>query len=843
MRERIITAILLAIIAVGCVTSVTDDTPEPIPEGAVRLSVNATVYDADNGVAKDSFASGDTIGVYAIRHTSDGSYALLSSGNYVDNAPYTYKASTETWSSTVAACYADDSTPVDIIAYYPYMKVTNARSIEIHTPMDQSRANAFDKANVLWCRVRGVTPTDDDVSLIMKPLLAYVELQLLRGTGWDDDEWQRLSKSVAVCNTLNVARLDLMEGALQPKSGETGEIRTMADNSIFRAAIIPQRLTAGTQLFKVAVDDAEYQYALDEETTFAAAKRYTFTMTIDKEGGTPPPDEVKLSGAIIGTRYSVDYDTSQPSETVNTKANVFDGDLESFFASYDRSNTWVGLDLGAPHVITRLGYAPRPSQPERVVTALIEGANNADFSDALPIYIIKESAPVGELTYADISCSRGFRYVRYVTPNDKRCNIAELEFYGYAATGDDSRLYQLTNLPTVVINTDNAVDIVSKVEEVNSHVFIISDNGTSLLEDSATGVRGRGNASWDFPKKPYRLHFSQKCSPLGAPAEAKKWTLISNYGDKSLMRNIVAFELSRRLGLAYTPFCRPVDLILNGEYKGCYQLCDQIDVRENRVDITEMTSSDNSGDRLQGGYIIDIDAYAYSEAVYFYSNRGTPVTIKSPDDKDITAEQRDYIIKFFNDMENAVYASNYTDHSSGYRKYLDLDSFLRHFIVGELAGNTDTYWSVYMYKDRTSDKLYTGPIWDYDLAFENDSRTYPINSLGDYIYAARGSVASETVRTMVTRIVKQDAEAKRRLVEIWNDVRATAGIDAASLAEYVDEMEALLSESAELNFKRWPILNQYVHMNFQALGSYKAEVGTVRNYIKQRVAKLDELIK
>jgi hypothetical protein len=192
-------------------------------------------------------------------------------------------------------------------------------------------------------------------------------------------------------------------------------------------------------------------------------------------------------------------------------------------------------------------------------------------------------------------------------------------------------------------------------------------------------------------------------------------------------------------------------------------------------------------------------------------------------------------------METAVYASNYTDPTSGYRKYLDLDSFLKNFIVGEFAGNTDTYWSVYMYKDAADGKLYTGPIWDYDLGFENDERTYPINNIGDYIYAAKGSVASESVRTLVTRIVKEDPAAKARLLELWTAARTEGSLN--TLADMVDEKEQLLQQSQELNFKRWKILDTEVHENFQALGSYSAEVGTVRTYIKSRLESLDKLIR
>ena len=542
-----------------------------------------------------------------------------------------------------------------------------------------------------------------------------------------------------------------------------------------------------------------------------------------------PLDPDRLSGAVIGSTYSVDYNNGNAkSTTVNTKDNVFDGKYDTFFASYDRSRTWVGLDLGEKHVITKVGWSPRIDHQQRVELALFEGANEPDFSDALPLWIVKESGVNNTMHYADVTCSRGFRYVRYVSPNDVRCNLAELEFYGYAAEGDDSQLYQLTNLPTVVVNIANAEEVVEKTKNLISNVYVISENGTNLLATSGTEIRGRGNASWDFPKKPYRLKFDEKQSPLGAPASAKKWTLLSNYGDKTLMRNMLAFEVSRRVGLSFTPFCHPVDLIINGEYRGCYQLCDQVEAAKGRVDAKD-------------GYLVEIDAYAYNEEVWFSSNRGTPVTIKHPDEDDITQEQRKFINDYFNRMETAVFASNFTDEAEGYRKYLDLDSFLKNFIVGEFAGNTDTYWSVYMYKDAADGKLYTGPVWDYDLAFENDYRTYPINNLWDYIYASNGSVASEAVRQMVSRIVKEDPQAKARLIELWE--AACNDADLKSLNTVVDQNAQLLQESQELNFKRWKILNQHVHMNFQALGSYDKEVGTVKNYIDGRLKKFDELVR
>lgn len=827
-RLTAIAAFVAMMIVAGCAESTTDAPQGSAPEGDLAVSI---------AVEGRTFADGDKVGLFVINYKGDMLEGIAASGNQVDNAPFEYRGGR--WTTSPTAYYRDNKTKVDMIAYYPHRQINSISDIKLSVATDQTQGYA--SSEFMWQRLRGIMPTTKAVDVALLPYTARLTLTIEKGDGWNDIEWAQASKRAVVCNTIAEARFNLASGDMKFTESYPTDITAYRSGDTFTAVVLPQEVGAAMRLFDVEVGGESYVLNTSEKLKMKAGDTYSFTLRINKRG--PVPDSEKLSGTIIGTRYSVDYDTGQRSESVNTKANLFDGNYDTYFASYDRSQTWVGFDLGEPHIITKVGYSPRITQPSRVVTALIEGANNPDFSDALPIYIIKDAATERTMTYADVACSRGFRYVRYVSPNDKRCNLAELEFYGYKGSGDDSQLYQLTNLPTVVINTAQAQEITSKEVEIMSTVHIISENGTSLLTDTETGVRGRGNASWNFEKKPYRIKFSQKRSPIGAPAEAKKWTLLSNHGDKTLMRNILAFEVSRRLGLEYTPFCYPVDVIVNGEYRGCYQLCDQIDVREHRVDVTEMKKTDNAGTNLTGGYLIEIDAYApTTEKVYFYSKRGTPVTIKSPDDEDITSEQRKYIEDYFNLMEDSVFETNYTDPTYGYRKYLDLNSFLRHFIVGEFTGNTDTYWSVYMYKERGDDRFYVGPVWDYDLAFENDYRTYPINSANDYLYSEKSSGASDALKQMVHRIVKYDSMAHAELMAIWEEAKLN-GINEQSMLEYVDKTAELLKESQELNFKRWPILNQWVHMNFQALGSYEAEVGTIKTYIKERTTKLDELIK
>ena len=552
-----------------------------------------------------------------------------------------------------------------------------------------------------------------------------------------------------------------------------------------------------------------------------------------------------LTGRVIGTATSVDYATGMASTTVNTAANAFDGNLSTFFASYDRSRTWVGLDLGEKHVVTRIGWSPRNdgNGPSRMLLGLFEGANDPTFMDAVPLHLISEPGIIGQMTYATCEVTRGFRYVRYVGPADARCNVAELAFYGHAGEGDDSHFHQVTNLPTLSFHTTDGVDPYDKEHErVSSFTFIYAD-GTMIQEESGT-TRLRGNASMAHPKKPYRIKFSSqkhifKGSDMRSPAKAKKWTLINNYDDKTLMRNLVAFEIARRMGCSYVPWSKPVDVIVNGEYRGCYQLTDQLTVDKNRVSITEMEVTDTEGEALTGGYLLELDGYASQETSWFTSAAGNPITIKSPDDKDITTEQAQYIRKAFGLMEAKILSSDYKDPEKGFRSSLDETSLLQYFLTEELAGNPDAFWSCYITKERGNDLFRLGPVWDFDNAFDNDYRNFPTNSLSNYLSLARGGAGN--ARALLIRLFSDQALCDA-MTAMWDALRLSGTISAEALVAYVDSTARELQQSQRLNFMRWPILNQTIQVNPRAGGSYEVEVGWMKEYLENRVPWLDAFI-
>ena len=542
--------------------------------------------------------------------------------------------------------------------------------------------------------------------------------------------------------------------------------------------------------------------------------------------------DAKLTGTIMGSSPSVEYVGFTATTTQNLPKDAFDGNQGTYYASYNRSNTWVGLDLGERYVVTKVGWSPRNDVhgEQRVQLAVFEGANSPDFMDAMPLYVNDKKGTIGKMDYAEVDCSLGFRYVRYIGPNDARCNVAEVEFYGHKGEGDSSHLYRPTNLPCVVIHTKDGVEPWDKETYIESIVAIIGADG-KLLQDTA-GLRLRGNASMGFPKKPYRIKFNHKHKVLGSPAKAKNWVLVNNYGDKSLMRNIVAFEVSRAADMPYTPFCKAVDVLVNGEYKGCYQLSDKIEVKKGRIEVEEMTPEDVSGEALSGGYMWEVDSYAYNEEVYFYTNKGIGITVHYPKDDEIQDAQFSYIRSFCQALENRAYGAS--AFNTSWREYVDYSTFARYFLINQLCGNPDLYWSMYMYKHRGDAKAYTGPVWDFDLAFDNDNRIYPLKNATDYTYGITGEAA-----TFAKKMLFPDQQAKEEMTDLWHVMR-NHGITAEKLTEYVNQVAEELEQSQRLNFIRWPILSQYVHQNPVALGSFSAEVERMKAYLEMRVTWMDK---
>lgn len=530
-----------------------------------------------------------------------------------------------------------------------------------------------------------------------------------------------------------------------------------------------------------------------------------------------------------------------------TKAQAaFDGDASTYYSTNSNAFGWVGLDLGEPHVITRIGFTPASGWQgaDRMFLSLFEGANSPDFMDAIPLYFIGERPATGADAVADVNVSRGFRYVRYVGGTGSYCNIAELCFYGHAGVGDDSRFYQITNLPTLSIHVKDNILPTVRGEDFTSNSVLIYEDGT-MLQEYPIQFRVRGNFSSTHENKAFRMkyddgksHHVMRGGKNESPAKCKKWVLINSYRDKTLMRNPVAWAMSKRGELQWTPWSQVVDLVVNGDYRGTYTLADAVTIDKNRIRITEMTETDTEGEALTGGYYIEADNNDSRETYHFMSSHGNTMSVHEPDEDIMQPAQFQYIQNAWNSMEGIVFGKDYTDPEAGLRSVVDVESFLRWFLISEFNGNTDMICQVFLYKERGDDHFYTGPVWDADLALENDITTYPANERMDWTYKVR---QTGQYSQLVSRILS-DPSVFAQLQEIWAKLRKKGAFNPEDVAADVDSLRREIRESANLNFTRWPYLNQELSLNPQVPGSWELEVDRVRDYVYNRVAWMDEML-
>jgi hypothetical protein len=387
-----------------------------------------------------------------------------------------------------------------------------------------------------------------------------------------------------------------------------------------------------------------------------------------------------------------------------------------------------------------------------------------------------------------------------------------------------------TGLPVVQITTTGGVPITSRDLYVTGSVTIVPGTQTPGVGYTGTmQIKGHGHSTWGMPKKPYKIKLDSKASLLGMPSN-KSWVLLANYDDKTMLRDYIASELSDRLGLPWASHSGYVELYLNGQYQGTYELIEQVKVASSRVNITSMAETDISGDALTGGYLLQIDT-RQDEAFIFTTTHGVPFGLEDPDftpDPEIP-QQTSYIQNYVQSAENALYSSTYTDPATGWPAYFDSNALVNFYLVNEIMGNRDGgkfYSSDYVYKDRSNPLLYMGPVWDFDISSGNENEATIENP----------TVPWMNIRASWYARLFTDPAFKAKVVTQWNSVKQS---QLDTLPAFIDQAAAVVAQAQSNNFKRWPILGETVWPNPQALGSYQAEVDYLKTWLNLRIGYLD----
>ena len=364
----------------------------------------------------------------------------------------------------------------------------------------------------------------------------------------------------------------------------------------------------------------------------------------------------------------------------------------------------------------------------------------------------------------------------------------------------------------------------------------------------------RGSSSQSFPQKMVGVELRTEWNGnrdeelLGMPAD-HNWILYAPYGEKSLMRNVLAYQLSENMG-RWAPRTRFVELFLHSgtgsvsqtHYAGVYVIVERIKRSENRLDITKLTPSDVSEPDITGGYIIAKDRLNAGESG-FRTSRGTRLRFVSPDEFELGAEQKTYIRNYMSNVESALYGSNFSDPDAGYSAYIDTDSFIDHFLITELMKEIDGYrLSTFMHKNRQG-KLVMGPVWDFNISAGNANYLNGEFPTGWYYTQLAGSghcgLGCEP-KDWYVRLM-QDSQYLERQRTRWWELRQGAFSEDA-INEMIIGYAQEVAEAQVRHYQKWPILGQYVWPNqpgYWMLTTYQAEVEWMRNWLMTRLAWLD----
>ena len=420
--------------------------------------------------------------------------------------------------------------------------------------------------------------------------------------------------------------------------------------------------------------------------------------------------------------------------------------------------------------------------------------------------------------------------------------------------------YTSSDLPIVVINTNGLV--IPDDPKIVAHMGII-DNGfgnRNYLTDSFNiynaniGIELRGSWSQTFPQKQYgfetldSLNQTVDTVVMGMPSE-NDWILNAPYNDKTCMRNVLVYDIANKTG-HYASRTRYCEVMLNGNYQGIYVMMEKVKRDENRVDISKLLPTDTSAVDITGGYIIKIDKVTGSGGgagwnSLFSGIPGTPIHFQYeyPDAVTLVPKQKTYIKLYVDSFEKALNASWFLNVDSGYKKYIDLQSFVDYFILNETCKNVDSYrLSTFLYKQKITKggKLVIGPAWDYNIAFRNADYCAGMQFSGwQYQYnTICGTSGGDNVPFWWTKML-QDPAYTSLLKCRWQELRATT-LNTDTLLNMIDSIATVLDEAKDRHFFKWPVLGVQTWANPSPIpADYAGEISSMKAWIQARMAWLD----
>ncbi len=390
----------------------------------------------------------------------------------------------------------------------------------------------------------------------------------------------------------------------------------------------------------------------------------------------------------------------------------------------------------------------------------------------------------------------------------------------YSITTDDGRqetytvdLTRFTGLPIIYLSTAGNASIDSKEDYVDGRVTLEGGRDFASLQDAEMKIRGRGNSTWFLhPKKPFQMKLSDKYEMLGMP-EDKKWLFLAEYSDKTMLRNTIVFEMGYLSNLDWTPKSEFAEVYLNQEYSGTYNITQKVEEDGDRVAL---------GDT---GFLLEIDQLDRLDPddVYFETNEFL-INIKEPELANADA-QYTYIKSLITQFETALFSSSYRDADSGYRRFIDMDSFVDWYLINEITRNQDSrlYSSIFL-NVIPGEPIKMGPLWDFDLAFGNVDYSDSRYTQGFHVRynAWYNRMFSDPVFIAVL---------KERFAFFRNNQQLILG--------KIDDYAEKLAFAQQQNDDKWQTLGNYVWPNPVVFDTYEEEVAHLKSWYSERMDWLE----
>ncbi|MDD7915346.1 CotH kinase family protein [Polaribacter ponticola] len=447
-------------------------------------------------------------------------------------------------------------------------------------------------------------------------------------------------------------------------------------------------------------------------------------------------------------------------------------------------------------------FLPQIEDSELVLESFIfEKENNPHLNEDV-VFNINENTVSGELhKYFYKAIPTFTTNAKIVTINDAAQTSASsiVDFrkdiiYSLVSESGATKTYQINlswddELAHIYIDTEGSANIDSKYDYLNAKLTI---DGKGKYEDRVfefsekARIKGRGNTTWAWPKKPYKIKLDSKETlvsakdPLTRLLPEKDWVLLADYQDGVHLLNNVAFTIGRMLEMPFTNTIIPVEVTVNGNYLGVYGLTEQVEIKTNRV---------NVGDK---GILLELDQYFDEDWQFRSANYNLPVMVK---DAEIENQaDLDLVKNDWNNFESLVANNNFPNNN--YLEYIDGASIAKYFIVYMLTSNQELNHPKSTYIHKTEGGKYTmGPIWDFDWAYGYEGVERHFSNPTESLFWDGNKSGTIFFKRFLT-----DPKIKSLLKEHWSNFTANHLND---LMNHIDEHSFIIEGAKARNLNMW----------------------------------------